>query len=330
MREKFHEVTIDDNTDEIELEIDFAGERIASGVGATFIPSVDAEGNLSWSNDGDLPNPEPVNIKGKDGYTPVKGVDYFDGESVGIADYDADDDFTTVAFTNGDVIRIPSGVGIKNIRLSNASEKGNTYEIELTNGQSYEFVAPAGPAGKSVAGKSAYEVACDNGFVGDEEDWLDSLQGPKGNNGSHGVSVTHAWEGTTLIVTSASGTTSADLKGEKGDTPIKGVDYFTEAEKAEMTASAEEALSEAQEVKRFAREALETADEARSLADDARDTAQAAMEAIDNISMSTLTINGVSYNGSAVVDMTESVNALIDAKIAARSLPKFDGTVVVE
>lgn len=322
MRERFHEVAIDDNTDEIELEIDFAGERIASGVGATFVPSVDAEGNLSWSNDGDLPNPEPVNIKGKD------------GESVGIADYDANDDFTTVAFTNGDVIQIPSGVGIKNIRLSNASEKGNTYEIELTNGQNYEFVAPAGPAGKSgadgSAGKSAYEVACDNGFVGDEEDWLESLQGPKGNNGSHGVSVTHEWDGTTLIVTSASGTTSADLKGEKGDTPVKGVDYFTEAEKAEMTAPAEEALSEAKEVKSFAREALETADEARSLADDARDTAQAAMEAIDNLSMSTLTINGVSYNGSAAVDMTETVNAMIDAKIAARSLPKYDGAVVVE
>ena len=33
----------------------------------------------------------------------------------------------------------------------------------------------------------------------------------------NGVSCTHRWEGTTLIVTSASGTSSADLKGEKGD-----------------------------------------------------------------------------------------------------------------
>ena len=29
--------------------------------------------------------------------------------------------------------------------------------------------------------------------------------------------VTHSWDGTTLIITSASGTTSADLKGPKGD-----------------------------------------------------------------------------------------------------------------
>lgn len=84
--------------------------------GATFIPSVSADGIISWTNDKDLPNPEPVNIKGvkgdkgdkgdrglqgiqgiqgergeqgqkgdkgdpgkngADGYTPVKGKDYF-------------------------------------------------------------------------------------------------------------------------------------------------------------------------------------------------------------------------------------------------------------
>lgn len=35
--------------------------------GATFTPSVSADGTLSWSNDGGLPNPEPVNIKGPPG-----------------------------------------------------------------------------------------------------------------------------------------------------------------------------------------------------------------------------------------------------------------------
>ena len=42
-------------------------------------------------------------------------------------------------------------------------------------------------------------------------------QGPAGADGKDGVSVTHKWSGTTLTVTSASGTSSADLKGEKGD-----------------------------------------------------------------------------------------------------------------
>ena len=63
--------------------------------GATFIPSVSDDGVISWTNDKELPNPEPVNIKGvkgekgdkgeagengkdgADGYTPVKGKDYF-------------------------------------------------------------------------------------------------------------------------------------------------------------------------------------------------------------------------------------------------------------
>lgn len=35
--------------------------------GATFIPSVSAEGVISWTNDRELPNPPPVNIKGEKG-----------------------------------------------------------------------------------------------------------------------------------------------------------------------------------------------------------------------------------------------------------------------
>lgn len=60
-----------------------------------------------------------------------------------------------------------------------------------------------------------------------------------GQPGKDGTSVTHSWNGTTLTVTSASGTSSADLKGETGNdgyTPVKGVDYYTEAEQAEWEA----------------------------------------------------------------------------------------------
>ena len=49
--------------------------------GATFVPSVSPDGTVSWTNDKGLPNPEPVNIKGKDGYTPIKGIDYVDGKN---------------------------------------------------------------------------------------------------------------------------------------------------------------------------------------------------------------------------------------------------------
>lgn len=73
----------------------------AGNNGATFTPNVSEDGVISWTNDGELPNPDPVNIRGpigetgpqgvpgkkgadgepgKDGYTPVKGIDYFDGK----------------------------------------------------------------------------------------------------------------------------------------------------------------------------------------------------------------------------------------------------------
>lgn len=46
-------------------------------------------------------------------------------------------------------------------------------------------------------------------------------------SGADGISVTHRWDGTVLTVTSASGTSSMDLKGEKGDTGAAGNDGLT-------------------------------------------------------------------------------------------------------
>lgn len=60
--------------------------------GGYYVPFVDNEGNLNWTpSKEDMPTVEAVNIKGQagakgdkgdtgaDGYTPIKGVDYFDG-----------------------------------------------------------------------------------------------------------------------------------------------------------------------------------------------------------------------------------------------------------
>ena len=41
--------------------------------GATFTPTVSSDGVISWTNDGSLPNPEPVNIKGPQGETGATG-----------------------------------------------------------------------------------------------------------------------------------------------------------------------------------------------------------------------------------------------------------------
>ena len=148
--------------------------------GATFIPSVSDDGVISWTNDKDLPNPEPVNIKG------VKG---------------------------------------------DKGDKGDKGERGLQGIQGVQ------------------------GLKGET--------GAQGQRGADGTSATHRWSGTTLYITSASGTTSANLKGDKGDkgdpgtngkdgqpgkdgadgkTPVKGTDYFTEADKAEMVSAVITAL----------------------------------------------------------------------------------------
>lgn len=162
--------------------------------GATFIPTVSNDGVISWTNDKELPNPEPVNIKGVKGDKGDKGDRGLQGVQ-----------------------------GIQGER----GEKGQ------------------------------------KGDKGDRgEQGIQGVQGAKGETGAQGqkgadgTPATHRWSGTTLYITSASGTSSADLKGEKGDkgdpgqagadgqpgkdgqdgadgyTPIKGTDYWTDTDKA--------------------------------------------------------------------------------------------------
>ncbi|OTQ83696.1 hypothetical protein BG30_16025 [Bacillus subtilis subsp. subtilis] len=56
-----------------------------------------------------------------------------------------------------------------------------------------------------VTGKSAYDIAVDNGFSGTVEEWLASLKGEKGNTGATGT------------------------KGDKGDTGATGAKGATGA-----------------------------------------------------------------------------------------------------
>lgn len=169
----------------------------------------------------------------------------------------------------------------------------------ITEEQAQDLIDKAVTELPAHNGASAYEIAVEHGFEGTEEEWLESLKGEpgtpgqrgdkgekgdkgdrgeqgvqgvagakgetgaKGDRGEDGIPATHRWSGTTLYVTSASGTTSANLKGDKGDTgatgkdgkdgsngqngvdgrtPVAGIDYFTEAEKTEMVNEVLEAI----------------------------------------------------------------------------------------
>ena len=106
------------------------GERgIRGDPGAVFTPAVDAEGNLSWTNDGGLPNPAAVNLRGPRGLPGSAGT------------FTADYDVTTQAeldeaYNAGKTMlcRLPSG-------WLAALQQVVTFEPGSGAGNTYVFVA---------------------------------------------------------------------------------------------------------------------------------------------------------------------------------------------
>lgn len=154
----------EEKTDEVSL-------MIPNQNGATFIPAVSADGVISWTNDQDLPNPAPVNIKGDKGDTGATGLQGPKGD-----------------------------IGPK-------GDKGDT--------------GATGPQG--IQGQKG-----DKGDKGDTG--AQGIQGPKGEKGDDGAPGNNGKDG-------------IDGKdGKDGRTPVAGVDYFTEADKAEMVSAVIAAL----------------------------------------------------------------------------------------
>ena len=112
-------------------------------------------------------------------------------------------------------------------------DKGDAFTYaDFTQEQLEALRGPQGEPGRDGSnGRDGKDFTYDD-FTAEQ---LEALRGPAGRDGSNGkdgkdgVSITHTWNGTSLSITSASGTSEMDLKGEKGEagyTPIKGVDYF--------------------------------------------------------------------------------------------------------
>lgn len=131
--------------------------------GATFTPSVSPEGIISWTNDKNLPNPEPVSIKGDKGDQGPQGEQGLQG----------------VKGDKGD-----------------KGEKGDTGEqgIQGIPGEKGEKGDPGEPGAKGERGEQGPAGA-------------DGAEGPQGPQGE---------------------------QGPPGKTPVKGVDYWTEADKQQI------------------------------------------------------------------------------------------------
>lgn len=100
-------------------------------------------------------------------------------------------------------------------------------------------------------GKSAYEIALDNGFKGTEEEWLESLKGEDGVGILNISTSTNPETGETWVFIDRTDGLGLSFyippgeqgpKGEKGDTPVRGTDYWTEEDKAEIKGYVDEAI----------------------------------------------------------------------------------------
>lgn len=123
-------------------------QGVAGPAGPVFIPSVNADGDLSWSNNGgdDLKNPTPRNIKGDKGDKGDKGATFHPIVKDGVL-YWYDD--------NGNLVK-----GITPVRITGAQGKQGE---------------------QGAQGLSAYQIWLKQGYRGTEQDFLDSLKGEKGS-----------------------------------------------------------------------------------------------------------------------------------------------------
>ena len=214
-----------------------------------FTPAVDEEGNLSWTNNRGLTNPATVNIMGPAGPQGPQGPQGIQGETgpqgekgekgeTGARGPQGEQGIQGEKGETGDVgLQGPQG---------EKGEKGDTGSGLTIIGhydtlQQLQAAHPAADPGDvySAGQEPPYEI-----YIWDavSSQWkahgqLQGPQGEKGDTGDTGPQGPQGEKGDT------GETGPQGPQGEKGDTgpagaagytPVKGTDYFTEADKAEL------------------------------------------------------------------------------------------------
>lgn len=105
--------------------------------GAVFTPSIDNEGNLSWTNDGNLDNPESVNIKGPQG---EQGVTGNDGENGATFTPNVDNN-GNLSWSNDKGLENPATINIKGEKGDAGSTFSVATELPAVNSEGYSVLA---------------------------------------------------------------------------------------------------------------------------------------------------------------------------------------------
>lgn len=103
--------------------------------GITFTPAVDADGNLSWTNNGGLSNPPSVNIKGKNGTSVTV---------TSVSESEEDGGSNVVTFSNGMKLTVKNGSD------GHTPEKGKDYFTAEEKAAMVSEAAEAIPIGNYV------------------------------------------------------------------------------------------------------------------------------------------------------------------------------------
>ena len=174
----------------------------------------------------------PQGIQGEQGPQGIRGEKGDKGDLGPIGPQGKDGTSITHSF-NGTVLTIVSASGTDSVDLVGPAgpqgERGERGEQGLQGERGEQGpIGPEGPQGiQGIKGDQGEQGPC--GKVGPQGPKGDKGDiGPQGPQGTPGESATHAWNGTVLTIKSASGATSADLKGDRG---VDGISPTVDVEK---------------------------------------------------------------------------------------------------